>query len=175
MPPKTKKSGQTRSKFKKTGNNSQSKLKYINSCVKAMVDDLPRQTFSHMVPVFFDMRETCSNLMSDTQTVDDCGTTTAPKSKKRKKNNAKESVPVNTNISSLSSSPQLILTPNLTSDQPVVLCQYLLSEIPRHPNIYLVCAFCNREIPSMQMDNYIEHPHSRRRFTPMCGQCKNTT
>ena len=175
MPPKSKKS-----KTKKAGNNSQSKLKYINSCVKTMVDEMPRQTFSHMVPVFFDARDTYSHVRTadaGQEPINSHGTPTTdsslpkyPKSKKRKNKTQEVVLPTDDNLSSQLPHPPLSISV-LSSHHPVVLTSCLWNEIPRHPNIAILCAFCHKNVPSMQMDQCMDQPHSRRRFTPMCDQC----
>ena len=54
---------------------------------------------------------------------------------------------------------------------PIVLSQPSYSQFPNHPNINLLCIFCNTEINSMDIKHFIEHPHMRRRFTPVCSNC----
>lgn len=173
MPPKSKKT-----KPKKSGNNSQAKLKYINSCVKTMVDEMPRQTFSHMIPMFFHTRDSYSGLETiDTENeniLGDRNKTHAqpPKSSrsKKRKANTQEVPTLNNNVplQQLSTHPISVLS----STHPVILKSCLWNDIPHHPNVFIICAFCHKEVPSQQMNQCMEQPHSRRRFTPMCDQCQ---
>ena len=57
------------------------------------------------------------------------------------------------------------------SSQPVCVDDVFLSYLPRHPNIHVSCSFCKQMIPSLELTWYMEQPHSRRRYTPMCEHC----
>ena len=159
-------SKKSKGKAKKNGPNSQAKLKYINSCITAMIDDLPRQTFSQMPPVFFDIRESFTEIPIKTQNSEH---SEQKPSKKRKTNPKKQEKEVKQ--LSLETFATPTLSHPLSSDTPITIFNPILSDIPRHPNINLVCAFCKVEIPSHDLHTYLEQPHSRRRFTPTCTRC----
>lgn len=157
-------SKKSKGKTKKNGPNSQAKLKYINSCIASMIDELPRQTFSQMPPVFFEVRESFTEIPVKSKE------TEKPEqrpSKKRKSNPKKKDKDVN-QLSLNADVTPTSLKP-ISSETPIVIHNPILSDIPRHPNVYLICAFCKTEIPYLHM--YLEQPHSRRRFTPICNQC----
>jgi len=152
MPPKAK---ATASAANKRCNNSQAKLKYINACIKTLINEMPRQTFRHRSTGVggAETKVTYSGLPSVAPP--------PPRANKRKKGTPE-----------VSSTPPCVC-PVLGSSTPVVLRQTWLSELPHHPNVFLTCAFCQVEIPSLHMEHGLEQPHSRRRFTPICSSCWN--
>jgi len=136
-------------------NTSQAKLKYINTCINTMINGLPRQTFSNIFPPLFETQHTYPSISPQID---------QPASKKRRGNSrvrVRLPLPVEGDVT----------VPDLSSTVPVIICDCLLSHIPRHPNIYLTCAFCQKKFPSFSLFHYVEQPHSRRRYTPMCDTC----
>jgi hypothetical protein len=99
--------------------NSQSKLKYINTCVSNLIESLPRQTFDLLTLSEFETNAPCSvlNIRDDNH----------------RKKKAKT-----TNISC-----------ELSSKQPIQINDFFLAIIPRHPNINVRCAFCGISVPSV--------------------------
>lgn len=150
-----------RSSKKSNGSNSQAKLKYINSCVKNMIDSLPRQTFSQFVPLFY---ETPSLFTPISIPV----TSKKPKrSKKKLENTVDTQTILSSNIDNDSEKKSTVL---LSSDHPLFLNYSFTEQIHIHPNIHITCAFCDQALDAVKY--FIEHPHARRRFTPVCGSCK---
>jgi hypothetical protein len=158
-------SKKSKSKTKKNGPNSQAKLKYINSCIASMIDGLPRQTFSQMPPVFVEVRESFTEIPVKSKENEQ---SEQKPSKKRKPNPRKDKDVKQVSL-------DVFVTPTLSnpisSETPIVISSPILSDIPRHPNVHLLCAFCKDEIPSQNLQTYMEQPHSRRRFTPICKRC----
>jgi hypothetical protein len=159
-------SKKSKGKVKKNGPNSQAKLKYINSCIVSMIDGLPRQTFSQMPPVFFEVRESFTEIPVKSKETEQ----SVQKPSKRRKPNPKKQ-----DKDAKQLSLDVFVTPTLSnsisSDTPIVISSPILSDIPRHPNVHFICAFCKARIPSQILQTYLEHPHSRRRFTPICNRC----
>jgi hypothetical protein len=116
MPPVTRKKIKTE-KFIAAG---QTKLKFTAGCIDNLLNELPSQTFSHILPACCALKQT--------------------------------------KLDSSYSSPFPLHRP---------LCEM----IPLHPSITLFCQFCQNPIPSEQQVWYIEQPHTRRRFTPICDVC----
>lgn len=55
----------------------------------------------------------------------------------------------------------------------IIVRKHFHSEFFLHPSISVGCAFCNNVIASQQhIPDTFPQPHSRRRFTPMCSECK---
>ena len=111
MPPKRKNA---------TKINSQSKLKYINTCVSNLIESLPRQTFDLLNLNEFETNAQCSILNIK---ADDCR-----KKKARTTNTLCE----------------------LSSEEPIQINDFFLGIIPRHPNINVRCAFCGTSVPSIK-------------------------
>lgn len=147
--PLSSKKGRTSKKL--NGTNSQAKLKYINSCVKNMIDSLPRQTFSQLMPLYYETPPSYTPIT---------GSVAAKKIKRSKKKSEK---PVPSDDSSNHSNTVLSSPTSLFLD-----CN-LMTQIPVHPNIHVACSFCSDHLVSV--DHFIEQPHTRRRFTPLCESC----
>ena len=158
-------SKKSKSKTKKNGPNSQAKLKYINSCIASMIDGLPRQTFSQMPPVFFEVRESFTEIPVKSKENEQ----SEQKSSKKRKPNPKKDKDVKQLSLDVFVNPAL--SNPISSETPIIISSQILSDIPRHPNVHLVCAFCKAKIPSQNLHTCIEQPQSRRRFTPICNQC----
>lgn len=140
-------------------NTSQAKLKYINTCIDTMINDLPRQTFSNIFPPSFEMQHTYPSISFPQLD--------QPANKKRRGGGSRD----RTRLQSLVEGD--VTVPTLSSTIPVIICDCLLSHIPRHPNIYLTCAFCQKRFSSYSLFHYVEQPHSRRRYTPLCDSCNS--
>ena len=132
MPPKRKNATKT---------NSQSKLKYINTCITNLMNSLPRQTFDFLALSEFETTSGCSIL------------------------NIKDGDPIKKKAKSMKFEFEM------SSSAPVQLNDYFLSVIPRHPNVNIRCSFCNGDIPSMEAKVYVEQPQARKRYTPICDKC----
>jgi hypothetical protein len=148
-------------------NTSQAKLKYINTCINTMINDLPRQTFSNIFPPSFEMQHTYPSISSSSSS-SSSPQLDQPANKKRRGGCGSR---VRTRLPSLVEGD--VTVPNLSSTVPVIICDCLLSHIPRHPNIYLTCAFCQKKFSSYSLFHYVEQPHSRRRYTPLCDSCNS--
>jgi hypothetical protein len=146
-----------RTSKKSNGSNSQAKLKYINSCVKNMIESLPRQTFSQLVPFCYETPSSFTPIV--TQVL----------SKKPKRSKKKLETPVDPQI--LVSSTITNESNEISSNHPLFLNYSLTEQIHIHPNIHITCAFCNQALDTV--NHVIEQPHARRRFTPICGSCKS--
>lgn len=148
-----------RTSKKSNGSNSQAKLKYINSCVKNMIDSLPRQTFSQLVPFYYETPSSFTPIVTQVVT----------KKPKRSKKTPQiiENTPALLSSSMCNNSDKNSTT--LISNHPLFLNYTLMSQIPIHPNIHFGCAFCNCTLETV--DCFIEQPHARRRFTPLCKSC----
>ena len=59
----------------------------------------------------------------------------------------------------------------LSSSSPVVLDHHLFTVLPKHPNVFVCCAYCKKTMSSQHLKFYMEYPHARRRYTPMCENC----
>lgn len=151
MPPKKGKVNNNNSKTI-TNNNNQAKLKYTTSCIKTLTESLPRQTFSSILPIYFETLPSSSMNENISKT---------PSSKKRKTKN-KDKDP--NNLSHISSPP-------ISSSEPITLSRHFYNIFPIHPNINVACVFCDALISPGELKHYIEQPHARRRYTPMCEKC----
>lgn len=113
-----------------------SKLKYKESCVTALVESLPKQTFSQLLPIYHKSKSCIDKEEKDCNNSDD------------------------DNVN------------NEFQFSPVVLKHYSYHIFPTHPNISISCPFCDKILhPGVQINHYVEHPHARRRFSPMCETC----
>ena len=112
----------------------QTKLRYTASCIDNLLNDLPGQTFSHILPACCPLKQT----KLDSSYID------------RQMANKH---------------PTQHPTHHFELHQP------LFEVLPLHPAITLFCQFCRLPILSEQQVWYIELPHTRRRFTPICNAC----
>ena len=123
-------------------NNSQSKLKYINTCITNLINSLPRKTFDFMTLSEFETKTQCAILNIKDNT-----------NQKKKK---QKTIKIDCEIS---------------SSEPVQLNDCFFSVVPRHPNINIQCSFCKNIMPSMNVNVYVEQPQARKRYTPICDKC----
>jgi len=121
-----------------------------------MIDSLPRQTFSQLMPFYYETPSSYTPIVKQ------------PPVKKQKRSKKQTTTPQqsqDTSETSLSTHEE-----TLCSTHPLCLnnCSFM-TQIPVHPNIRLSCAFCKCELDSVS--HFIEQPHARRRFTPACDNC----
>jgi hypothetical protein len=151
--------------------NSQAKLRYINSCISTMIGDMPRQTFSNIFPVVF----ICS-----TDHIVPNHEVQPPRSSnpKRKRTSTPAIIPSPTVVMDTQVMDTQVMDTQVVAkrSKTVILQECFLPNIPSHPNIQIQCAFCHKEI-SLETGShpYIEQPHTRRRFTPICQLCSTIT
>lgn len=174
MPSKRKAGAPLTSGPRAKGTNSQAKLKYIHTCIVAMIDSLPRQTFDFMGPREYETsavyapvpEETTGPVSSSSSalgTTTTSAVTTTPSTRRRK--------PPTPAAPAACPDPTAPLTATLSSSSPVLQSQPLVALIPRHPNVHVTCPFCHTTFNSLQAGGWIDQPQSRRRYTLLCDRC----
>jgi len=161
MPPKNKGNKIT----KMVMNNNQAKLKYTTSCIKTMTESLPRQTFSSILPIYFE------TVLTDNDNDNNNNNNYHNSDNHKKKNTSKSKKLTGNNSHKYKNNNQTLSSSSLSSHDPIILHRHFYNIFPVHPNIQVSCVFCEGLIPSGELKHYIEQPHARRRYTPMCENC----
>ena len=132
-----------------SSDNAHARIKYMNACIKSITGTLPKQSFTPARPLYYESNE--RNERKDSEAI------AAPqKSRRSRRQKKKEDI----NESGKSRKVKYIK-------------KHFYTDFPLHPYFSVCCAFCPNVIPPQTMIPHIfEQPHSRRRFTPMCHECK---
>ena len=160
MPPKRK----TISK-----NNSQAKLKYINTCIKNMIKSLPCQTFISFAPNDVQITAHCLGLNTEQIIQQNNLKRTSNSNSPKNTSNSCKSQPKRHQLSNNINNIQMNC--EISSDNKIQLNECFLDVLPHHPNIFLQCSFCKKVISSIDNYTYIEQPQARKRYTPVCADC----
>ena len=159
-------------------NNSQAKLKYINTCIKSMIDSLPCQTFVYFPPN--DVQVTTQCLVLNMEQGSTQSTQSNLKRKFQNNSNILNNNIINTTKKKSQSNQHNVdnntinnfqINSEISSGSKIQLNECFLDVLPHHPNIALQCVFCKKSIQSRNDYTCIEQPQARKRYTPVCVDC----
>jgi hypothetical protein len=127
--------------------NAHARIKYMNACIKSITSTLPKQSFTQARPLYYESQEST-----------EAEPASPPKRSRRSRRRKKKQ-------------EDKLETPQ--SREVKYIKKHFYTDFPLHPYFSVCCAFCPNVIPPQSTIPHIfEQPHSRRRFTPMCHECK---